>query len=57
MMTVADLVGTKAFLKWGKYKKYSSQQLVDCTYRKYGVPGYSKYLNSGCNGGLSFVNT
>lgn len=35
MYTMADLMGTKAYYKWGSYRKYSVQQLVDCTYRKY----------------------
>ena len=42
--TIADLVGTKAFNRWGYYVKYSPQQMLDCTYRKYGS------LNYGCGG-------
>ena len=49
---MADLVGARAYYRWGSYRKYSTQQLVDCTYKKY----YYGYLNSGCDGGLTYYN-
>ena len=59
-MAMADLAGVKAFYKWRSYRKYSSQQLIDCTYKRY------KYyhrrfpnlkMNNACQGGLLHYNS
>ena len=52
MFTLADLAGTKAYKKWGKYTKYSAQQLIDCTYKR-----YKGINNKGCNGGFTYISS
>ena len=55
MFTIADLAGTKAYVKYGQYMRFSTQQLVDCTYKKYKNPPYSD-ANYACNGGYNYLN-